>query len=374
MANKPTPAGLLDDEDTEPGVPTMVARLQKMDRQMKRVSEEAAASCCYLRRARTQLGLWPAQPKAGGASSAMIREHSHDPLFIKPLSWTSQDLEILGCEFVKLDRPPGEAVDGRSNAAQNDANKKDNKILEAIQGIFHYSGRDPKSWVVNRLLQHFSIFELPVQFSQQKPVHTLFTEGILTAGNVCDAAPVIAYLGLESDSIAERRNRVRATQRASPPCKPMAVSALLESSFREKLMRPVQPESELEDPFLAAVMIALAQQLHMRRRPARAFKVHILTLADSPQEEPTLFFYQSVISKELLERLDRPSLYIPARPITISHFQMPLYPYEEAIDVVNRFLANTDDGMTNCIAALTRKEILNVTEDPVTNYIIYHLD
>lgn len=103
-------------------------------------------------------------------------------------------------------------------------------------------------------------------------------------------------------------------------------------------------------------------------------KVHILTLADTSSDVPTLYFHQSVISRELLERLDRPSLYIPARPITISHYEMPLYPYEEAIRVVNSSLANTDDGTTNCIAALTRKELLNTPEDPVTNYIIYHLD
>lgn len=103
-------------------------------------------------------------------------------------------------------------------------------------------------------------------------------------------------------------------------------------AIRQKRLRNIQPTKEAEDPYIAAVLIALAQEQQRQRAEAAAknegasikspkhLKVHVLALSEL--KVPSLYFYTARIPSTFLDRLDSPSLHIPSKPFHISYHRI----------------------------------------------------
>lgn len=99
-------------------------------------------------------------------------------------------------------------------------------------------------------------------------------------------------------------------------------------AIRVRRLRKIQPANKAEDPYIATVPIALAQEQQLQRdedavndqqtsvESTGRFKVHVLALSD--HKVPTLYFYNAHIPSMFLDRLDSPSLHIPSKPFRIS--------------------------------------------------------
>lgn len=104
--------------------------------------------------------------------------------------------------------------------------------------------------------------------------------------------------------------------------------------IRQRRLRNIQPTNEAEDPYVAAVLIALAQEQQRQRAEAAEknegasrkspnnFKVHALALSEL--RVPSLYFYTARIPSIFLDRLDNPSLHIPSKSFRFSYHQIIL--------------------------------------------------
>lgn len=140
--------------------------------------------------------------------------------------------------------------------------------------------------------------------------------------------PRLAFLSLRG--VGVRRNmsiRPWHVRRSSPEYKTL-----------EKKRNDVRPVNEVEDPYIAAVLIALAQKQQRQQHAvavtqadtlnrgdasdgeSKAYEVFLL--AHSAMEKPCLYFYTARIPFSFLDRLDHPSQNIPSLPFRIKYHEI----------------------------------------------------
>ncbi|KAK0701115.1 hypothetical protein B0T21DRAFT_134619 [Apiosordaria backusii] len=177
----------------------------------------------------------------------ILRSHSRERLYVPPLQWTAHHLDLLGCRFVR-NKTPRPTVEGHRAdlPAQTALGLLANRLL--CPSITEF-----KTTVIRLHLEDHNIIyrrsDLLFSFGS-RPVVNLTTDGVFSLSRTDSAAPVMAYLDIEA--VRSRRNtsiKVSGGNRPNPPI----------ARLRQKIQRRLNPIKEAEDPYIAAVLIALAQ-------------------------------------------------------------------------------------------------------------------
>ncbi|KAK0655309.1 hypothetical protein B0T16DRAFT_317940, partial [Cercophora newfieldiana] len=101
--------------------------------------------------------------------------------------------------------------------------------------------------------------------------------------------------------------------------------------IRLKQQRRVRPDNALEDPYIAAVLIAMAQA--RRQQTIGETKVHLLALHSTGKLK--LYFYTAHIPNTILKRLDHPSRSFDSGPVRISYQRIPFKPEASWIEAIS---------------------------------------
>ncbi|KAK0627104.1 hypothetical protein B0T14DRAFT_562939 [Immersiella caudata] len=100
---------------------------------------------------------------------------------------------------------------------------------------------------------------------------------------------------------------------------------------------------EAEDPYIAAVLVALAQAAgrdssvlaaSQDEEVAPGATVKVCLLA-RPSDHPGLYFYKAQFPRAFLDRLDMPSRHFPSNGVRISYYLIPLSPITELARVMD---------------------------------------
>ncbi|KAH7303705.1 hypothetical protein B0I35DRAFT_155839 [Stachybotrys elegans] len=90
---------------------------------------------------------------------------------------------------------------------------------------------------------------LPFHFNQQS-VASLQTLGTFSSSSYNSAPPTLAYLHLETLRLWRNQSINRSASKYDGP---------QIASLQQKQQRHIQPENEVEDPYIVALLIALAE-------------------------------------------------------------------------------------------------------------------
>ncbi|RSL97464.1 hypothetical protein CDV31_013016 [Fusarium ambrosium] len=327
--------------------------------------------------------------------NSIIRKHSRSRLYVSPFHWTSQHLQLLDCQFVlekaaqQQNERSGPGQGRRSGSANKGCCSKgkatgdqqqygeaanlptEAAIRAAVDHLRNAGTSAFKTLAIQDLLEDDGIhrhvsFDLAFYFDQHVAV-TLQTDSTFSCSSSHSTAPNLAYLDLEA--VGSRRDesvKTPSRNKVNPPI----------TSLRQKRQRRLRPPNEMEDPYIAAVLIALAQQRRRQRDagamedvtvpeiPARHafpgtsrstsrpfseatkeiltdFKIHLLALP--AMDTRNLYFYTARIPSAFLERFDSPSRYIPSSPVLISYYRIPLASSAKSIRAVRSALSSVHD-------------------------------
>lgn len=180
----------------------------------------------------------------------ILRRHPRDRLFVPPLHWTSQHLSLLECCF------------HRKKAVVPDQCQQ-SQVSEFLRcSVAHLRNAYlARTSIIHDLLESYNLrrcstSQLYLRVSQRS-LASLETDGLFWPDSPASpASPRLAYLDLTTTRL--RRNKpitVRKCERHNPPA----------ARLRRKWQRRLQPADEHEDPYIAAVLMALAQAQHRDR-------------------------------------------------------------------------------------------------------------
>lgn len=177
------------------------------------------------------------------------RKHSRDRLFVSPLQWTAQHLDLLEFYFTR-----------KEIALHGDEQPKYSKSLW-LTACQLPGSLLAKTAIICDLLGHFNLpcygAKLDFQFDR-RVVASLETDGVLPPV-FNPTSPRLAYLDLEATQ--SRRDDSAPFIKSSRP-NPPAIR------LQRKRRRRLQPAEDLEDPFIAAVLITLAQRQYYQDQAA----------------------------------------------------------------------------------------------------------
>ncbi|KAK1749576.1 hypothetical protein QBC47DRAFT_395580 [Echria macrotheca] len=286
--------------------------------------------------------VFPVDARTSEPSSinCILRENNRVRLFVYPLQWTSKHLLLLGCKFLR------KTVRGESRTRNTGGHTPDNacasdSITSSIDDIRHAYSSELKASLIGCLLQthgiHSSSCDLSFRFGQ-RVVDTLPTDGLFSCSPSSSDPPTLAYLDL--GTTAQRRNR-----RIVPRTKPNPPMARLQQIHTRRL----RPKKETEDPYIAAVLIAMAQGWHHieDHKKTPEYKVHLLALpATKARVAPSrLYFYKAIIPRTFLDRFDYPSQDSQCDSIVISYYCIPLKPEAEMRQAIGFVISNLYSAM-----------------------------
>ncbi|RWA08291.1 hypothetical protein EKO27_g6807 [Xylaria grammica] len=221
--------------------------------------------------------LW-CQPPHPLSANGLIRKHCRSRLYVHPLQWTAQHLELLGYWFVR-----------KSNRKLRDHRHQNSLQLpseETIRATTNYlrkpSIRDFKTTIMIEFLTACNVIQLdrsrlPFNFKRQT-IATVPTSGIFShRSNTASFAYLdLEYMGSERDKSIG-----------------LSMSKKLDGPvwrIRRKQQRQLQPSNEAEDPYVTAVLIALAQGLqHQHQKQKQGVNGHNKCLEPVPAKlDPTI--------------------------------------------------------------------------------------
>ncbi|KAF7550379.1 hypothetical protein G7046_g8031 [Stylonectria norvegica] len=300
----------------------------------------------------------------------VLCEHNRTRLYVRPLFWTAKHLEVLDIKLLRtklhksaltpifpetppkpaMDLPHGDEVEGPWTAAETAQYAGTNlvhcrylkpfwiKCLTELLGVFNIC---PTSSCGDRLSFRFG----------QQTVSSLRVDAIYSHRCFSPDAPSIVVLDLNTLQ-EHRKNTIRRPDpggRCNSPC----------AVIQWKKLRNIEPEKELEDPYIVAILIALAQEQRRvldRRRDAAIKASRIPSFSEEPDasldgiyesgvrgprkkfevfailhSKQGLFVYRSQISAAYLDRFDKPSETIRAKPVVISYRHIPMLPSERLV-------------------------------------------
>lgn len=189
----------------------------------------------------------------------IFRKHSRDRLFVHPLHWTSQHLGLLECRFAR--------INAELNECQHSGFPESLRLAasELTQAYM------TKSSIVRYLIEGYNLrrhrtFEIPFRFGG-RVVASLETDGVFSPVSPNTGPPRLAYLDLEATQL--RRDNSIAIPRGRRHNGPVI-------RMQRKRRRLLQPSNKVEDPYIAAILIALGQaQCHQNQTPQIGIEVQL---------------------------------------------------------------------------------------------------
>ncbi|KAK3369242.1 hypothetical protein B0T24DRAFT_357233 [Lasiosphaeria ovina] len=283
--------------------------------------------------------------------NAIMRQHPRARLYVRPALWTAQHLQLLDCHFIiaAQERRPKKETEKRDASTVPPPRRRSLHAANLTSRLQSASDVAAQTLAIVNLLDACDIYmfllsgdgcgmripymrtELSIYFNG-RIADTLLTDGMFTCnGDI----PVLACVNLDT----ARWMRDMTVNGRSPrqPNDPV-------SRIRQKKLDRLTPPIEAEDPYLVAVLIALAQE-QRRQRPRAAklsdsqtprtasnaaeglvteepFRVCVIGVpAQTPKE---LHIYSSTIPASFLDRFDHPAQSFPSCPVQISYLSIPL--------------------------------------------------
>jgi hypothetical protein len=340
------------------------------DQPGKRRAEDSL-SCSSPKRRRvseiSSVPLWCQSPHPLSVNGLM-RKHCKNRLYVRPLQWTAQHLELLGYRFVRKGNQKF-----RGHSKQNSLQLPSKaRILEAIEDILIHREPVPEfaALISNAFITAFLKdchliqlrYRLAFRFKRQF-VATARQNGLFSHPDRSSRA-TLAFLDLED--VSQRRNRIIGLSRPK--------RAFDDPVRRIKLTqrRRIEPLCEAEDPYIVSVLIALAQGLQRQRPPQKEsanghderleepvaatkpdpdntvlppqiltdtnFEVRLIALS---KDSRILYFYKASIPSVSLDALNEPSHYHEnTNGVQISYHAVRLKACKESVqsiqDIISR--------------------------------------
>ncbi|GAO18441.1 hypothetical protein UVI_02042450 [Ustilaginoidea virens] len=108
-----------------------------------------------------------------------------------------------------------------------------------------------------------------------------------------------------------------------------------------KKLQRLQPAVETEDPYIAGILIALAQEQRQARGRASAERVRAIALPYLKHFSTKAYFYTACIPKAFLDRLERPWEAGECDEVTVRYGGISLKDEEAALQCFRKFLDGT---------------------------------
>ena len=206
------------------------------------------------------------------------------------------------------------------------------ELLEAY-GIHHYervnsTRRDRRGF--------YTTVMLPFYFGL-RAVANLHTDSVFSCAST-PSVPCLGYLDLKS--LSERRDGS-----IKPQIDGSRWSQQV-SSLQTKRQSRIRPPDELEDPYIMAVLIALAQfrrfQLPAGETAAETSDVYLLAL---PADSRSLYFYTARIPLAFLDGLDHPSRHFPGGSFSVEYYRIPLTSKKKLPGALEHALSRIHNGI-----------------------------
>ncbi|KAI0435843.1 hypothetical protein F4803DRAFT_544278 [Xylaria telfairii] len=271
--------------------------------------------------------------------NGLIRKHCRDRLYVHPLQWTTQHLGLLGYRFVRKSNSKLRNH-GHQRRHQNSLQLPSEATIRATTNYLRNpSIRDFKTTIIMQFFTACNLIQLdkchlPFNFGRET-ITTVPTSGVFSYRSNTAS---FAYLDLECVG-SERNTSIG-----------LSMSKKLDGPvwrIRRKQQRQLQPDNEAEDPYIAAVLIALAQGLQhqhqeessnnlneclepvptkldprvLPRQTATDFEVRLLALA---RDARSLYFYTASIPSRSLDMLNEPSYYYSTNVVLVSYYAIKL--------------------------------------------------
>ncbi|KAK5656684.1 hypothetical protein OQA88_4230 [Cercophora sp. LCS_1] len=218
---------------------------------------------------------------------------------------------------------------------------------------------------VRRLLEDHGVccvsFDLPFHFSQ-RPVATLRIDGFFSSPSPGITTPTLACLNLKDLELRRNASIKLSTHHSNNP--PV-------TRLRQKKQQRLRPANKVEDPYIAALLIALAQQRQRQRqqntligtveeatgletldssdpreiKPNEAVtcvKVHLLALHIADTQ--SLYFYTARISTAFLDRFNHPRQNVPSDQLRIFYRCIPLEQTTDLIRAISHIITTVRDN------------------------------
>ncbi|KAK3369569.1 hypothetical protein B0T24DRAFT_362065 [Lasiosphaeria ovina] len=246
-------------------------------------------------------------PEGAFSIQDLLRQNNRERLFLQPLHWTSRHVALLDVTFKRRESKatgPTTHPQPFSDLLQSTASElpgaclTSTSIIHEILELYGLNLRDT-SELFFRLGQHIAI--------------ALHPDGLFSHASSM-GPPVLAYLNIE----AIRARRLTGRRRAG------------------RQPKSQHPSSHpAEDPYIAAMLIALAQAQHPRDQtdiPAE-IEVHLLVLQQTRKKR--LYHHTALIPATLVRRLDHPAQAYMRSPVTITYRRIPLKPVHEMLQALH---------------------------------------
>ncbi|KAJ6186885.1 hypothetical protein N7519_001793 [Penicillium mononematosum] len=289
---------------------------------------------------------------------AIIRDNCGLRLYVPPIAWTSDQLRLLTCHF-NLQKGRGKQAHDNGGRVTDGTTQikperwRHSQLMRTATKLARISTLVAKKFAVEEILNaydiHISDYKCLSFYFNHRPVVKLATDGVFSSNSV---TPSLAYITF--DSIQSLRKKHVYT----PPYRMVNVPGL---RLRQKKLDSLTPQNPVEDPYIAAILIALAQEQRRRLQQegsqgeggniitknqtshmdadttstarssspsteqmalntANSFKV----LALSGVAADALYVYTANIPSGFLDKFDEPLHYSPSCPVAITYCRVPL--------------------------------------------------
>jgi hypothetical protein len=270
------------------------------------------------------------QPPQSFSLNDLLRQHCRDRLYVQPLHWTAQHLQLLGCRFVR--RPHRSPASSTQVDKRPPKHEQDTDLEYAVRLlVYSRSITDKRAGLIDLLhalsndpiittLPYVTPFPSPY-LKNQLLIHRrrhldLYYAGRPVArlpcrvfGRVIDdiPTPFLVYVDYSEEVASSRENSI-----PTPSCNPPVWR------IRKATRARLQPAKTHQDPYLASILIALAQarqfahshrvRLYLRPLARKHLlikkQVHLLVTNSG-----FIRVYTATITAAFLCKLDHPSLF-----------------------------------------------------------------
>ncbi|TFB05117.1 hypothetical protein CCMA1212_002416, partial [Trichoderma ghanense] len=269
----------------------------------------------------------PKAPTATPSINQLLRLHCRERLVLHPVEWTHRHLELLECSF---EQPIPEPASGYLYAqVPTEKQLQDNLDARYVRQLASRRGRGAGDFAwreaqLGRILasdEHFSIHYragIYFHFDDRSCNLPCILVGDCTGqrSNIPFAACIDRF-----DIENQRYDRVKAYRGVR--------QSEATSSLRSLQLRRLTPSNYCNDPYILALMIALAQgqraALESNNGAERGFRPQVLMTS---YKEKHIHLFTAEISSAFLKRLDVPcSTPLAQEPVLIQHILVSLKPY-----------------------------------------------
>ncbi|PHH64719.1 hypothetical protein CDD81_3981 [Ophiocordyceps australis] len=304
-------------------------------------------------------------PPEPGSLSDTMRKNPRERLYLPPMLWTSRHLSLLNCEFSaeklspSADEPPLILqAPSDERASVHCVTSARGWAIRAVNQLANPCAPQARASAVRCVLAACD-FQVSECFSPSLYFKT--TAVNLKVDAIFASEPSgptsLAYIDLEC---LHSRRRTYINKKFAPREPSVSVSELI----RKKFCR-IQPDrNNLEDPYIVAVLIALAQHKYrssghfsvcrhskyelptwnaptstvtpdgtQRAPPLGPFKVYILAWLRIPSRK--LCLYTARISTDFLDKLEQPAKYVPSDTLLITYRPLPIKKPVQLLDTLD---------------------------------------